>query len=49
LLTSHYRITIIPLGGIRSANLNKLKLVNGNGLALLSEIKKKPAITSRLF
>ena len=49
LLTSKYRITIVPLGGIRSSNLNKLNLVSSNGLALLSEVKKKPAISSRLF
>ena len=31
-------------------NLNKLKIVRSNGIALLSEIKKKPAkIISRLF
>ena len=49
LLTSKYRITIIPLGGIKYSNLNKLNLVRGNGFALLSEVKKKPAITNRLF
>jgi len=49
LITSKYRIAIVPLGGIRNSNLNKLNLINSNGLALLSEIKKKPAITSRLF
>ena len=41
---------IIPLGGININNLNKLKIVRSNGIALLSEIKKKPAkIISRLF
>ena len=30
-------------------NLNRLKIVNSGALAILSEIKKKPAITSRLF
>jgi len=49
LFTSKYRTMIVPLGGIKSSNLNKLNLVNGNGLAFLSEVKKKPAITSRLF
>jgi thiamine-phosphate pyrophosphorylase len=49
LLAKKYRTRIIPLGGIRSSNLNKLNLISGNGLALLSEVKKKPAITSRLF
>ena len=49
LFTRKYKMTILPLGGIRESNLNKLRLVNGNGLALLSEIKKKPAITRRLF
>tara|TARA_B100000780_G_scaffold277408_1_gene248048 strand:+ start:845 stop:1405 length:561 start_codon:yes stop_codon:yes gene_type:complete len=49
LLTSKFRANIVPLGGIRSSNLNKLNLVNGNGLALFSEVKKKPVITNRLF
>jgi thiamine monophosphate synthase len=49
LLISKYKISIIPLGGIKNSNLNKLKLINSNGLALLSELKKKPAISSRLF
>ena len=41
---------IVPLGGIRVSNLNKLNLVKTNAMALLSEIKKKPAkIFSRLF
>jgi thiamine monophosphate synthase len=49
LLARKFRVTIIPLGGINDSNLNKLNLVSTNGLALLSAIKKKPAITSRLF
>ena len=49
LIINKYNITIIPLGGIRASNLNKLNMVNSKGLALLSEAKKKPAITSRLF
>ena len=40
---------LVALGGIRRSNLNKLKIVNCESVALLSEIKKKPAITSRLF
>ena len=41
---------LIPLGGIKIKNLNKLKNVYCEGFALLSEIKKKPAkIISRLF
>ena len=41
---------IIPLGGINQNNLTSLKLVNSKGLALMSEIKKKPAnIVNRLF
>ena len=39
----------VPLGGIRHKNLNSLKLVRCRSLALLSEIKKKPAIIRRLF
>ena len=49
LLTRKYKITIVPLGGIRDSNLNKLNSVNSSGLALLSEIKKKPTIARRLF
>ena len=41
---------IVPLGGIRVSNLNKLNIVKTNAMALLSEIKKKPTkIFSRLF
>ena len=40
---------LIPLGGISINNLNYLNNVNSEGFALLSEIKKKPAIISRLF
>ena len=40
---------LIPLGGISNNNLNNLNNINSSGLALLSEVKKKPAITNRLF
>ena len=41
---------LVPLGGIKISNLNKLKSVNCEGFAILSEIKKKPTkIISRLF
>ena len=40
---------LIPLGGIRLHNLNSLKMVRSNSFALLSELKKKPAISNRLF
>ena len=41
---------LIPLGGIKLDNLNKLKSINCKGFALMSEIKKKPTkIFSRLF
>jgi len=40
---------IVPLGGINSSNLNKLKNIISEGVALMTEIKKKPAISSRLF
>jgi thiamine monophosphate synthase len=49
LLVAKYKVMIVPLGGIKYSNLNKLNLTNKSGLALLSEVKKKPAITSRLF
>ena len=40
---------LIPLGGIKSDNLNCLKNINSEGVAIKSEVKKKPAIISRLF
>jgi len=40
---------LIPLGGINSQNLNKLKNVDSEGFAILTELKKKPAIIRRLF
>ena len=40
---------LIPLGGINSENLNKLRIIKSKGFALMSEIKKKPAIIRRLF
>ena len=40
---------IFPLGGIRNSNLLKLNMIQSEGFALLSEIKKKPAVLSRLF
>ena len=40
---------IIPLGGIKIGNLNCLKNINCDGFAVMSGIKKKPTITSRLF
>jgi thiamine-phosphate pyrophosphorylase len=41
---------IIPLGGIKRESLNNLKNVFCEGLAILSEVKKKPAnIINRLF
>ena len=41
---------LIPLGGIKSENLNNLKNVFCEGFAILSEVKKKPAnIINRLF
>ena len=49
LLNAYYQNKLIPLGGIRLANLNKLKILNSHALVLFSEIKKKPAIIDRLF
>jgi len=40
---------IIALGGINNQNLLKLNMVKSDGFALLSSIKKKPTISSRLF
>ena len=44
-----FNTELIPLGGIRHKNLNSLKLVKSDSFALLSEVKKKPAIIHRLF
>jgi len=43
------KVILVPLGGIRINNLNKLKMIKTSSLAILSEIKKKPAILNRLF
>lgn len=50
LISKLFNVELIPLGGIRENNLNKLKIVHSNALAVLSEIKKKPTkLISRLF
>ena len=49
LFTLKFKNKIVPLGGIRIGNLNKLKITNCDAFAILSEVKKKPAIISRLF
>ena len=47
---SKFSKKLIPLGGINNKNLNKLKNIQSEGFAILSEVKKKPAnIFSRLF
>ena len=40
---------LIPLGGIKTSNLNKTKSVMSEYISIMSEVKKKPAILSRLF
>ena len=49
LINNKYKLSIIPFGGIKNSNLNKLNMINSDGLALMSEIKKKPVIANRLF
>ena len=49
LMIKNYNIEITPLGGIKYDNLLKMKLINSNSFAIKSEIKKKPAVLSRLF
>tara|TARA_B100001996_G_scaffold270483_1_gene211614 strand:+ start:221 stop:793 length:573 start_codon:yes stop_codon:yes gene_type:complete len=49
LISSFYKKNLIPLGGIRLNNLGKIKLVKSKSFGIMSEIKKKPAIFSRLF
>ena len=47
---NYFNNKLIPLGGINCQNLNKMRLINSKGFALLSEVKKKPAkIFSRLL
>ena len=41
LLKINKNMNLVPLGGIRLSNLNKLNIVKCDSLALLSEIKKK--------
>ena len=49
LLKCTFNKNIYPLGGINNKNLLKLNMINSDGLAILSAVKKKPAITNRLF
>ena len=49
LIIKNFNTKIVPLGGINSDNLLKMNLVNSDGFAIMSGIKKKPAIASRLF
>tara|TARA_B100001063_G_C16453627_1_gene399536 strand:+ start:71 stop:646 length:576 start_codon:yes stop_codon:yes gene_type:complete len=50
LISLGQKMTLVPLGGIRLSNLNKLNIVKCESFAVLSEIKKKPAkIINRLF
>ncbi len=49
LIVQKFKIDFIPLGGIKNSNLLKLNMVNSKGLAIYSEIKKKPVIYNRLF
>ncbi len=47
LLKKSRRENLIPLGGIRISNLNKLNTVKCNSVALSSEVIKKPIVFSR--
>ena len=49
LIIQKYKLDLIPLGGINSTNLLKLNLIKSSGFGILSSVKKKPAISSRLF
>lgn len=49
LMTKYYKNYFIALGGIRESNIKKIKMLKCKGVALLSEVKKKPAIVRRLF
>jgi hypothetical protein len=44
------RIKLVSLGGIRTENITALNMLKSKHIALLTEIKKKPAkIINRLF
>jgi len=49
LLNLAFNKNINPLGGINNKNLLKLNLINSQGFAVLSAVKKKPSIATRLF
>ena len=49
LMANSFRNQLIPLGGIKISNLNKLKNVKCDAFTIFSEVKKKPAIIDRLF
>ena len=49
LLKLAFNKNINPLGGINNKNLLKLNLINSQGFAVLSAVKKKPSIATRLF
>ena len=50
LISRYFNFFLIPLGGIRLHNLNKIKLLNTDGFAVMSVVKKKPAeFINRLF
>ena len=49
LLKLSLKKNIYPLGGINEKNLLKLNMINSEGFALLSAVKKKPVISNRLF
>tara|TARA_B100000963_G_scaffold346992_1_gene352831 strand:- start:1570 stop:2142 length:573 start_codon:yes stop_codon:yes gene_type:complete len=49
LLNTMHKNQLIPLGGIRLSNLNKIKNINCSGFVIFSEVKKKPVIIDRLF
>ena len=49
LMIKNFKVMIIPLGGINKKNLLKINLINSDGFGIMSEVKKKPAISNRLF
>jgi thiamine-phosphate pyrophosphorylase len=49
LLKMYTKKNLVPLGGIKISNLNKINMVKCRSIACLSEVKKKPAIINRLF
>ena len=48
-LTFENKISFLALGGINNENINKIKMLNINGIAGIRMFKKKPALKRPVF